>query len=290
MKKITAFAALCCAVLSPLTLAQSQIFLLHHDASQQAVVEPLSEIGNYSNQPAVTEQGVYYSFELGSDQGGQNDIFFFDFATKTRKNISNTPTHSEYSPTLMPEGNSLSAVVVEADGSQRLWQYPLSNAGQPHRIADNGLTIGYHAWGESDDLVVFALGEPHQAVYFHRGNANDTVHIVDNPGRSFSYSPRLSSFTFVAGEQNWLSSFNPTNKEVKQLFRLPQGVQDYTWVEDGTIAYASHGRLYQKELGSAKPAKLWHDLNAYCDGAITRLSYLKEADKLAFVCEFSPPK
>ncbi|WP_105200083.1 hypothetical protein [Pseudoalteromonas sp. T1lg10] len=289
---------LCC---SPLALAQSQILLLQHDEQGQPEVLAVSERGTYSNQPAISKAGVYYSYEIGTDKQAQKEIFFYDFATQDRRNISNTPAYSEYSPTLVPGLNALSvvvpglnalsAVVVEPDGGQKLWSYPLGESAPSTRILDNGLTIGYHAWGARQDLLVFALGEPHSAKYFNLAEPEKIHHVADNPGRGFSYNPALGVFTFTQQQdlQNWFSSFAPDTKTVTQLFRLPQGVQDYTWVTDKTIAYAYGGRVYQKQLQSAKAASLWHDLSEYCAGNITRLSYLPEGDKLAFVCEDKAP-
>ncbi|WP_462157149.1 TolB-like translocation protein [Pseudoalteromonas sp. GB56] len=285
MKKYSTLGALCAALLSSSTFAQSQIFLLHNDAKNVPRVDAVSEAGNYSNQPVITDKGVYFSYEVGEAESAQKDIFFYDFTSGQRANVTNTAQYSEYSPTVTPSGDALSAVVVEPGGAQRLWRYALSGADKPMRLVENALTIGYHAWGPSDDLLVFALGEPHQAMYFTLKAPSDVRHVSDNPGRAFSYSRLLNGFTFIQAEQNWLSSFNPESNEVTQLYRLPQDVQDYTWVEDGTIAYASHGRIYQKQLQSAKPAKLWYDLSAHCAGQITRLSYLVGGEKLAFVCE-----
>ncbi|MEO2281205.1 hypothetical protein [Pseudoalteromonas pernae] len=287
MKKQNMLVAVWFAALANTAFAQSQIFLLQQGADKGLRVDAVSEAGAYSNQPVITDKGVYYSYEIGEAESAQKDIFFYDFASGKRTNITNTAQYSEYSPTLMPSNDALSAVVVEPDGAQKLWRYALSGADKPMRLVDNALTVGYHAWGPNNDLMVFALGEPHQAMYFTVQAPNDVKHVSDNPGRTFAYSSLLNGFTFIQAEQNWLSRFNPQNQEVTQLFRLPQDVQDYTWVEDGTIAYASHGRIYQKQLQSAKPAKLWHDLSTYCDGQITRLSYLKDDDKLAFVCEMN---
>ncbi|WP_105258141.1 hypothetical protein [Pseudoalteromonas sp. T1lg88] len=279
---------LCC---SPLALAQSQILLLQHDEQGQPEVLAVSERGTYSNQPAISKAGVYYSYEIGTDKQAQKEIFFYDFATQGRRNISNTPAYSEYSPTLVPGLNALSAVVVEPDASQKLWYYPLAESASSERILDNSLTIGYHAWGPQQDLLVFALGEPHSAKYFNLAEPEKIHHVADNPGRGFSYNAALGVFTFTQQQdlQNWFSTFAADTKTVTQLFRLPQGVQDYTWVTDKSIAYAYGGRVYQKQLQSAKAASLWHDLSEYCAGNITRLSYLPEGDKLAFVCEDKAP-
>ncbi|MFY8273688.1 hypothetical protein AAEU32_06145 [Pseudoalteromonas sp. SSDWG2] len=285
MKLSKTLGALWALVLSPMVSAQSQIFLLHSSNTAEINVEPIGELGHYSNQPQVTTKGVYFSFELGAGEGAQKDILFYDFASKAITNITNTPLHSEYSPTLIPNDDAISSVVVEPNGAQKLWRYSLDYNEPAQRLLDNGVTVGYHAWGASDDLIIFALGEPHTAQYFSTAQPEKLSFVAANPGRTFSYSAQLQGFTFIALEQNWLSLYNPKTKEVTKLFRLPNKVEDYTWVDADTIAYASQNRIYTKHIGNAQPASLWHDVSTYCDGRVTRLSYLFEGQKLAFVCE-----
>ena len=53
----------------------------------------------------------------------------------------------------MPAEQALSAVVVEADGRQRLWRLPLT--GEPAVLLPDVIGVGYHAWGPADDVMLF---------------------------------------------------------------------------------------------------------------------------------------
>src|SRR5437870_2791349 len=84
----------------------------------------------YNNQPSFLPNGK--SLLYASIRDKQADIYRYDLGSGTTIQITDTK-ESEFSPTLMPDGNSLSVVSVEADGTQRLWKFPLKS-GDPSLI------------------------------------------------------------------------------------------------------------------------------------------------------------
>jgi hypothetical protein len=70
-----------------------------------------------------------------------------------------TTAESEYSPTVPADGDGISTVRVEKDGSQRLWRYAAD--GTPGKaLIDDEKGVGYHAWMDDTTLGLFVVSEP----------------------------------------------------------------------------------------------------------------------------------
>ena len=132
----------------------------------------------YNNQPSFLPDGKSILYTSIRDK--QADIYRYDIRSGSTAQVANTP-ESEYSPTLMPDGKSISVVRVEADGTQRLWKFPLAG-GPPALILEKIKPVGYHLWVDEDTLALFVLGKPNtlQLVDLRTGKAEV---IADNPGR-----------------------------------------------------------------------------------------------------------
>ncbi|MEL0648588.1 hypothetical protein V6248_14260 [Pseudoalteromonas agarivorans] len=265
------------------SMPKSQILLADLNTPFGVQVKLISDKKSYNNQPYLTNTGIYFTREVIFDQQSQTDIAYYDFATKQVSNLTNSPV-SEYSPTVMPNKKSLSAIVVEEDSKQKLWEYPLDTQQSPRRIFDWIEPVGYHAWGVQNDLVMFILGEPHTLQYTSVEAAKGHI-AASNIGRTLIYNHSMAKFLFsyTKNDQHILASFNAQTKQVEDLLRLPANVQDFILKDDTTIAYAIKNRVYQRQLTGNNEVSQWLDLTTYCDTTITRMSY--NSDKLAFVCD-----
>ncbi len=259
----------------------SQVMLAQLEQDNIREVSAVSAESGYNNQPKIVERGIYYTAEVKKDATSQTDIFYYDFKTKNLTNISNTPV-SEYSPTPMPDGSGLSAVVVEADGSQKLWRYPFKTNDVPNRLFEELGAVGYHAWGADDDLILFIVGEPHTLGYTgpHRGKP---VEIARNIGRTLSFEGGRFWFSEYRGEEHWLASFRPESKALTQEMKLPDDVDYFAWYDEATLIYAKGNQIIRQSV-KGQP-KQWLDLSAYCATKVSRLNYAPKQHKLAFVCE-----
>src|SRR6266404_7607917 len=155
----------------------------------------------YNNQPAFMSDGKSVLYTSIRDK--QADIYRFDIGTAATTQVTNTP-ESEYSPTLMPDGKSISVVRVESDGTQRLWKFPLAG-GAPSLVLEKIKPVGYHLWVDDDTLALFVLGKPNtlQLVDLRSGKAEV---IAENPGRILRRIPHENKFSFVhkVSDQEWL--------------------------------------------------------------------------------------
>ncbi len=272
------------------TAAQAQqpagfdIYLADIDDHKVIAVKNISNRKGYDNQPFFGELGLYYTAAFKSGDSYQTDILFYDSKLNKTKNITKTKV-SEYSPTKMRGQNKLSAIVVENDGSQKLWQYPLAAKEQPSRIYQDLAPVGYHAWGQGDELVTFVLGEPH-SLYFGNAKQQTATPVAHNIGRTLAYNSTLKQYSFshYQEESHWLTLFNPKNKSLTALYEFPKSVDYYAWYDDKNVIFAKDNVVYKWQMKNAEPAKKWLDLSSVCATSVSRLNYSKVHSQLAFVC------
>ena len=82
----------------------------------------ISENEGYDNQPSFLDNDrVLYA----ATRNGQTDIVLFHIKDKTLSWITDTPNGSEYSPLKIPGKNAVSAIRLDEDGLQRLYEYNL---------------------------------------------------------------------------------------------------------------------------------------------------------------------
>ena len=246
----------------------------------------------YDNQPRFNDAGtgLYYTAMLKGDKAEQTDTMYYSFLSKGTTNITNTPKYSEYSPTPIDNGKSLSMIFVDETGSQKLWKTNIET-GKQTPINLHIEPVGYHAWGKSQDLLLFVLGERMMLQYAHKANQKEAKIITKDVGRSLRYNEAKDLFTFSKGtKQQVLHSFNANTGETKRLIPLPEGSDYYTWLNDTMVISATGNQLMvwpYENSGKAEQIN-WlplADLSASCRGTVTRLAVSKQVNKLAFVCE-----
>lgn len=288
MRQLTQCLVIGSLILSGNAMAANQIWLTQVEQGKASETHAITELLDYVNQPLLTDSGVYFSQSFAVDSAdatnSQTELLWYDFEQKKAINLTRSSV-SEYSPTLLPDKSGLSSVVVEADGKQKLWRYPFHPHVAPSRIVYDVEPVGYHAWGIKNDVVMFILGEPHTLQYMLIEQQTPQV-IATDIGRTLTYQPQLQQFGFTLEheQQHWFATFEPYSSvpQIHYHFPLPADIQDYAWLDAAHIIFAKDNIVYQQPL-TAKKARQWLDLSQFCQGKITRMSYLNS--RLAFVCE-----
>jgi Tol biopolymer transport system component len=212
----------------------------------------------------------------------QADVYRYDLRAASTTQVTDTP-ESEYSPTLMPDGKSLSVVRVEADGTQRLWKFPLAG-GSPALILEKIKPVGYHLWTDRDTLALFVLGKPNtlQLVDLRTGKAE---WVADNPGRILRRVPHQNKFSFVhkVSDQEWLiKTFDLKTRSVATFIKTFPGAEDYAWTPNGVLLMANGSKLFaRKESDWA-----WVELADFSSAGlknITRIAVSPKGDRIAVV-------
>lgn len=239
----------------------------------------------YDNQPSFTSDGTGI-FYTSTREDAQADIYRWDVRTRQSVRVTKTAPESEYSATAIDNGRAISVIRVERDSTQRLWRFPLG-AGEPSVLLERVKPVGYHAWVDDHTLALFVLGNPSslQLADTRTGNA-DTI--ATGIGRSLHRIPDARAISFVrkvSGTEWWIERLDPVTKATTRLVRLPEGVEDYAWLPNGT---AVCGRGSSLLWWSGKSSDEWKAIATFDQAGvhgITRIAISPGGDRIAFVAD-----
>ncbi len=258
------------------------------DLHQQKIsnIKKVNHKTGYQNQPAFSHDGrfLYWTSEQKNAEQSQMDIASLNIKSGESGLYRATPL-SEFSPTVLPDG-ALSAVVVEADGTQRLWRIPAQ--GEAKALFAEPKDVGYHAWGPDADLLLFILGKDeadHQIAY--RSSKGEMQTLAKNIGRSLAWRPdsKEAYFTEKHGDRLSLSWFETNSKTLKsKQLLLPETGQDLRWYNSDTLLVSAGNSIYSWQPGT-NSWQVWLDLSKSCNGSVSRFSISANQQKLAFVCQ-----
>jgi dipeptidyl aminopeptidase/acylaminoacyl peptidase len=234
----------------------------------------------YNNQPSFTADGASIFYTSIRDK--QADIYRYDIRGSATTQVTKT-LESEYSPTLMPDGQSISVVRVEADGTQRLWRFPLAG-GAPSLILEKIKPVGYHLWIDDHTLALFILGKPNtlQIADTRTGKAET---IAENPGRILRRIPHQNKFSFVhkVSDKEWaIKAFDLRTRTSASLIDTLPGVEDYAWTPAGDLLMAKDAKLFVRK----KSDWAWQEVSDFSKAGlktITRIAVSPKGDRIAFV-------
>lgn len=240
----------------------------------------ITSTSGYNNQPSFLPSGQSILYTSIRDK--QADIYRYEIQGGATTQVTNT-AESEYSPTVMPDGKFLSVVRVEADGTQRLWKFPLAG-GEPALILENIKPVGYHLWVDDHTLALFILGKPNtlQLADLRTGKAEI---ISDNPGRILRRVPHKDQISFVhkVSDQEWLiKTFDLRTRSIATLYKTFSGAEDYAWTPAGVLLMANGSRLFARK----KSDWAWVEIADFSNAGlrnITRIAVSPNGDRIAVV-------
>ncbi len=255
-------------------------------------VSNISASPGYDNQPSFMRDSRSVLFTSNRD-GKQSDIYRYWIADRKLTRLTQTP-ESEYSATVVPAGNAFSVIQVEADTTQRLWQFDLSGR-TPQLVLADVKPVGYHAWIDASTVMVFVLGEP--ATLQRAAPGSPLVEIVTgNIGRSLVAIPNTKAVSFTTRDDQgvwWIRKYDAETRQVTPLVQAPDGAagaaEPHTaWSRDGRLFTASGTRILSWKEGETGWT-LVGDLAAAPVKNISRLSVSPDGRWLAFVADPAAP-
>lgn len=205
----------------------------------------ITDVPGYNNQPFFMPDG--HSVLYTSIRNRQADIYRYDISTGATTQVTNTP-ESEYSPTLMPDKRNISVVRVEADGTQRLWKFPLTGE-EPSLIIENIKPVGYHYWIDDHSVALFVLGGSGKPNFLevYDLTTGKSEFVTENPGRVLRKVPNRNAFSFVhkLSDQHWeIKAFDLRTRTSASLIATLPGVEDYAWLPAGKLIMAKDVKLF----------------------------------------------
>jgi Tol biopolymer transport system component len=257
-------------------------------------LKALTNTSAYDNQPFFLpdSDALLYTSALTKNKVEQTDSMLISLKSGQISNLTNS-SESEYSPTLMPSGNSFS-VIRAVNDEQKLWRYPLYPERPSAKPASELLTninpVGYHAWVDNNRVMLFVLGESHTLQLADVQKQTSQV-LDENIGPSLlaiPHSPLMSYTVSVgAGESiQWqLKSYHPDTDQIERLTTLPKGAYYYAWSGNGFAIAAVNSVLMQWDKTNAdKGWRSFADVSDVCPKGVTRLTTNLLNSKIALVC------
>jgi Tol biopolymer transport system component len=252
--------------------------------------KPLTNRPEYDNQPSfINDSELIFS---AADEKGNHDLILYSFRTNRFTNLTQTPDRSEYSPSLTECGSYFSAIVVEPDGTQRLWLYPVTGEA-PELLYEDILPVGYYDWYDGK-AALFVLGEPNTLVFVRGKGKVDTLDT--DIGRTVRKRPNTSEISYLdwkksietdEGKAFSIASVNLKTGERKDYGFAVPGSQDFIWIDKNHLLMAKGNEVFTKHIQE----KNWQSLGKIESSShqgITRMAYSPDSNKLILVLNRNP--
>ena len=242
-----------------------------------------TERPGYDNQPSFLPGGRFLLFTSIDDEG-QADIRRFDLRGGVAQPLTRTTPESEYSATLMPSGDRISVIRVEADSTQRLWSFDLEG-GNPRLVLEGIDPVGYHAWIDEERLALFVLGSPAtlQVASVRTGRGEVAAR---NIGRSLHKVPTAETVSFVQWDESQKGSIvelDPSSGKTRTLAPLMDGNEFHAWTPSGVLVMGQGSKLFRFTPGTSQGWEEFADLASAGVRGISRIAVSPEGDRIAVV-------
>lgn len=246
---------------------------------------------NISNNKDYDSQPFFYDVNtvvFASSRNGNTDIFLYHLKDDAKRFISGTENGGEYSPQRIPNSKDISAVRLDTDGLQRLYQYDFNSGKNEELIPD--LKVAYPAWFDEKTVVasVIVNDSLHLIVSDLKKKTNTTV--AKNVGRSVHKIPNSELMSFISKENTdyWmLKSLNPKTNEIKTITSVGK-TEDVTWLPNGILLIPNGNDIYQFNPLTDKIPSLFFSFSDENINNISRITVNSDGSKIALVAEVSP--
>jgi hypothetical protein len=219
----------------------------------------------YDNQPFFHPDKPLLYFVSANDEG-RTDIVAFNYASGESKKI--TQTHDrEYSPTVTPDKQFISCILQRDSGAQDLVKYPI-DGGTPEIIISD-LIVGYHAWANVNQVIVFTLPQPFKLQLMDVSSKSYSV-VAEQIGRSIHKIPGQKGISFLQKikEDEWtVNVLDPATKAVSTITPgLPGAEHPMAWTPDGKIIMSDDKKLF---FYDPNRIKIWRPVEVKSDDAFS---------------------
>lgn len=243
----------------------------------------MSDNEGYDNQPSFFDNDtILYAYT----KNGNTEIMISSIHTAKKISYFEPTTGGEYSPQLIPDSRRISAVRLDKDGTQRLYDYTPGKGIVKLVVKD--LQVAYYKYHGPNKILASVLSDNRLDLVLANLKTAKVDTLLEDSGRSIHNVPNSAdmSYTAVNEEDNYdIYQLDMESLESFFVTQLPIGIQDHIWLGDSKLICGSLDKLYMYDLfGSGDWVKV-ADLSVYKIKDITRLALSPDGTKLALVAE-----
>ena len=257
--------------------------------SAQLITTPMGyqieALSNCSNNPGYDNQPSFWSEDTllyAATRNGQTDVVLHQLSSGEKNWRSATGQGSEYSPLRIPTTEEFSAIRLDTTGLQRLYRYDRNGESQ---LLHPDLKIGYQLWVDATTLLCTVLVDDRMDLYLLAVESGTATIMQSNVGRSLHKVPNSEQLSFIHRKEGKaiVTTLDQKTKAQEAVFVLPEGVQDYAWLPDGTLVYGQGSALFT--VGSDQAPRLLHQFKEEEIKGISRIAVSPQGNHLALVGE-----
>lgn len=268
--------------------SNTEVFLLDITRSNDKI--ELTNLRNISNNEGYDNQPSFYDDNtvlFSSTRNNQTDIKSYNINKDEILWITNTSFGSEYSPLKTPNKETVSAVRLDENGLQRLYQYNVETEKSEMLLKD--LKVGYYVWHNQNILVSSVLVNDKMDLIISNLKDNSNLTLHKNVGRSLHKIPNSNLIGFISFENNStiIKSLNPITGDIKSIKSLPIPITDICWLSENTILIPD-GKIIAQFNTSKDSMSILHHFKEDEINGISRISISPDGKFLALVSEESP--
>lgn len=249
----------------------------------------ISDFRNLSNNEGYDNQPSFYdnnSIVFAYTRNGNTDIMIASIHSKILASHFRPTEGGEYSPQLIPGNQKISAVRLDKDGTQRLYEY---TPGQEiAKVVVEDLQVAYYKYYGPNEILTSVLSDDRLDLVLANLKTTRVDTLVENSGRSIHTIPNAEemSYTIVNDEGNYdIYRLDMLTHESFFVAQLPIGIQDHIWLNNSKLLCGSSDKLYLYDLLGSGDWMEVADLSVYRIKDITRLAISPDGTKLALVAE-----
>lgn len=284
----TIFLSFCCC-LNVFAQQSTEVYLAElkqeNDSLKIDSVINISKNEGYDNQPSFFDND---NILFSSTRNNQTDVALYNIKDSSTIWLTNTPNGSEYSPLKIPGKNAISAIRLDKDGLQRLYEYDVNTSESEVILPD--LKVGYHVWFSSDIIVCTVLIENRMDLVISNLKANTNYTVQKNVGRSLHKIPNSNLVSYISKTDDSVTirSLDPTTLKSEELIATMEGSEDVCWTKNGDLITAYKTSILSFNPASDKEWKFEFKIHDQDVNGISRLAVNPLRNYLSFVSKDSP--
>ncbi|MGB2761382.1 MAG: steroid delta-isomerase, partial [Maribacter stanieri] len=284
----TIFLSFCCC-LNVFAQQSTEVYLAElkqeNDSLKIDSVINISKNEGYDNQPSFFDND---NILFSSTRNNQTDVALYNIKDSSTIWLTNTPNGSEYSPLKIPGKNAISAIRLDKDGLQRLYEYDVNTSESEVILPD--LKVGYHVWFSSDIIVCTVLIENRMDLVISNLKANTNYTVQKNVGRSLHKIPNSNLVSYISKTDDSVTirSLDPITLKSEELIATMEGSEDVCWTENGDLITAYDTSILSFNPSTDKEWKFEFKIKDQDVNGISRLAINPLRNYLSFVSKDSP--